>query len=113
MKIAEAAKRSGLSSRTIRHHEDIGLIRPERSENGYRRFTDSDLHELAFLARARSLGFRVEDCRGLLRSLRGYGPIERGGEADCGETPRAARSQARGAREHAKGARTTGQAMRR
>ena len=63
MKIAEAAKRSGLSSKTIRHYEDIGLIRPERSENGYRRFTDSDLHKLAFLAQARSLGFRVEDCR--------------------------------------------------
>ena len=83
MKTAEAARRSGLSSRTIRHYEDIGLIRPERSENGYRRFTDSDLHELAFLARARSPGFRAEDCRVLL------GPYEDTGRSS-GEVKRIA-----------------------
>ena len=66
MKIGEIAARSGLPAKTIRHYEDVGLIRPGRGENGYRRFTDTDLHKLAFLARARSLGFTLRDCRALL-----------------------------------------------
>lgn len=66
MNIAEVGKRAGLPAKTIRYYEDIGLIRPMRAENGYRAFRDSDLHKLAFLGRARSLGFSIEECRGLL-----------------------------------------------
>ena len=57
MNIAEVAKAAGLPAKTIRYYEDIGLIQPARSENGYRAFASSDLHKLAFVARARSLGF--------------------------------------------------------
>lgn len=66
MNIAEVAKRAGLPAKTIRYYEEIGLIRPMRAENGYRAFRETDLHKLAFLGRARSLGFSIEDCRGLL-----------------------------------------------
>ena len=66
MNIGNAAERSGLPAKTIRYYEDIGLVRPRRSENGYRDFGDADLHKLVFLARARSLGFTIEDCRALL-----------------------------------------------
>ena len=66
MNIGEVAERSGLPPKTIRYYEDIGLIRPRRSANGYRAFQDSDLHKLAFLGRARALGFSIEDCRTLL-----------------------------------------------
>ncbi len=66
MNIKDVAERSGLPAKTIRYYEDIGLIRPLRSANGYRSFRESDLHKLAFLARARSLGFSIEDCRTLL-----------------------------------------------
>ena len=66
MNIGDVAERTGLPPKTIRYYEDIGLIRPRRSENGYRQFRDSDLHKLAFLGRARSLGFSIEDCRTLL-----------------------------------------------
>lgn len=66
MNISEVAKRAGLPAKTIRYYEEIGLIRPQRSANGYRAFRDSDLHKLAFLGRARSLGFAIEDCRTLL-----------------------------------------------
>ncbi len=66
MNIGEVAKQAGLPSKTIRYYEDIGLIRPDRTENGYRDFSDSDLHKLTFLARARELGFSIEDCRALL-----------------------------------------------
>lgn len=66
MNIGQVAERSGLPAKTIRYYEDIGLIRPLRSENGYRSFRDTDLHKLAFLGRARALGFSIEDCRALL-----------------------------------------------
>lgn len=66
MNIAIAAERCGLPAKTIRYYEDIGLVRPDRSANGYRDFGDADLHKLVFLSRARSLGFTIEDCRALL-----------------------------------------------
>ncbi len=66
MNIADAAERSGLPAKTIRYYDDIGLIRPHRSANGYRDFGATDLHKLTFLARSRSLGFTIEDCRALL-----------------------------------------------
>jgi len=66
MTITEVARRSGLPAKTIRYYESIGLIRPLRRPNGYRAFRDGDVMTLGFLARARSLGFTVEDCRALL-----------------------------------------------
>ena len=66
MNIKEVADRSGLPAKTIRYYEEIGLIRPLRAGNGYRAFRDSDLHKLAFLGRARGLGFSIEECRALM-----------------------------------------------
>ena len=66
MNIGEVAERSRLPAKTIRYYEDIGLVRPRRDPNGYRAFAPRDVHKLAFLARARALGFSVEECRALL-----------------------------------------------
>jgi len=67
MNIGEAAEAAGLPAKTIRYYESIGLIRPARDANGYRAFGGRDVHRLAFLARARALGFSIEECRALLR----------------------------------------------
>ncbi len=66
MNIGDVSERSGLPAKTIRYYEEIGLVRPLRSDNGYRAFRESDLHKLTFLGRARALGFTIEDCRSLL-----------------------------------------------
>jgi Cu(I)-responsive transcriptional regulator len=66
MNIGDVAEASGLPAKTIRYYEDIGLVEPARSQNGYRHFRDRDVHKLIFLSRARSLGFTIEDCRTLL-----------------------------------------------
>lgn len=66
MNIKDAAQASDLPAKTIRYYEDIGLISPTRDTNGYRRFSQTDIHQLTFLARARALGFSIEDCRNLL-----------------------------------------------
>ena len=67
MNISEAAKRSGLSAKTIRYYEDIGLIAPAaRSDNGYRQYDGKSVEELQFLSRAREVGFDLDECRQLL-----------------------------------------------
>ncbi|KIC46741.1 transcriptional regulator [Ruegeria sp. ANG-S4] len=66
MNIGDVAENTGLPAKTIRYYEDIGLIKPMRDGNGYRRFRDQDVHKLNFLGRARALGFTIEDCRTLL-----------------------------------------------
>lgn len=66
MNIGDVAERSGLPPKTIRYYEEMGLIRPGRAPNGYRDFDEKDLHRLAFLGRARALGFSIEECRSLL-----------------------------------------------
>ncbi len=66
MNIGEVAEITGLPAKTIRYYEDIGLVTPARGDNGYRRFRPADAHKLTFLARARALGFPIEECRDLL-----------------------------------------------
>lgn len=66
MNIGAASKRSGLPAKTIRYYEEIGLMRPQRAANGYRDYSDSDIHRLTFLQRARTLGFPIEECRQLM-----------------------------------------------
>ncbi|RED54065.1 Cu(I)-responsive transcriptional regulator [Aestuariispira insulae] len=67
MNIGTAASKSGMSAKTIRYYEDIGLIAPaNRRESGYRDYSEDDVHLLQFLHRARSLGFSVKQCRELL-----------------------------------------------
>jgi len=73
MNISEAARRSGLSAKTIRYYEDIALIAPAaRGENGYRRYDGKAVEELHFLARAREVGFDLQECRQLLELQRDH-----------------------------------------
>lgn len=67
MNIGTVAKRSGISAKTIRYYESIGLIEAAaRADNGYRDYGDSDVETLRFVKRARTLGFSVEDVASLL-----------------------------------------------
>ena len=66
MNISKAAHSSGLPAKTLRYYEEIGLVVPGRSANGYRSYSDADVHRLAFVQRSRSFGFSIEECRVLL-----------------------------------------------
>ena len=66
MNIGDVSRASGLPAKTIRYYEDIDLVCPARGANGYRDFSEQDVHKLAFLGRSRSLGFTIEDCRKLM-----------------------------------------------
>ena len=66
MNISSTAELTGLPAKTIRYYEEIGLVLPDRSPNGYRRYEADHVHRLAFVQRARGLGFSIDECRGLL-----------------------------------------------
>ena len=71
MNIGEASKRSGVTTKTIRYYESIGLIPAAgRTASGYRAYTAKEVEMLRFIQRARSLGFSVEDVSGLLELWR-------------------------------------------
>ena len=70
MNVSEAGRRAGLPPKTIRYYEEIGLITPTRAANGYRDYASDDVHRLAFLRRARGLGFSIEECRQLTELYR-------------------------------------------
>jgi Cu(I)-responsive transcriptional regulator len=68
MQIGEASRATGVSAKMIRHYESIGLIpAADRRDSNYRDYGAEDIHRLGFIARARDLGFSIEEIRDLLR----------------------------------------------
>ena len=67
MQIGLVAERSGVSAKTIRYYEEIGLVaKPVRTDGGYRSYDKQDVDILRFVCRARGLGFSIKDVRNLL-----------------------------------------------
>ncbi|MDZ5461078.1 Cu(I)-responsive transcriptional regulator [Azohydromonas lata] len=68
LNIGEAAARSGVSAKMVRHYESLGLLpRVRRTEAGYRQYGEAEVHTLRFIRRARDLGFGMAEIAELLR----------------------------------------------
>lgn len=68
--IEQVAARTGLTKRTLRYYEEIGLLPPAgRTEGNYRRYTDEDIERLERIKKLRDLlGFSLNDIRALLEA---------------------------------------------
>lgn len=78
MQISELSRRSGVSAKTIRYYEALGLLPPPaRGVNNYRQYDPSTAERLRFIASARSLGFALDDIAALLAARdQGNAPCE-------------------------------------
>lgn len=65
--ISRAAALAGISARMARHYESLNMLPVvHRSDNGYRMYTETDVHTLQFIRRSRDLGFAIEEIQLLL-----------------------------------------------
>jgi DNA-binding transcriptional MerR regulator len=65
--ISAVAARTGFTPSALRFYEGAGLIRPERSESGYRLYDERSVERLRFISRAKQLGLRLDEITDLLR----------------------------------------------
>ncbi|GAB3257896.1 MerR family transcriptional regulator [Nocardioides dilutus] len=70
MQIGEVAARTELSLRSLRHWEEVGLLRPSgRTEGGFRLYTAADVEKILVIRRMKPLGFTLEQMRAAMRDI--------------------------------------------
>jgi MerR family transcriptional regulator, copper efflux regulator len=70
MHIGELADRTGLSLRTIRHYDDVGLLpATARTDGGFRVFSEDDFERLMVIKQMKPLGFSLEEMAEILALL--------------------------------------------
>lgn len=68
--IGDVAETVGLSLRTIRYYEEVGVVRPwGRTEGGFRLYTDNDIARLRLVKQMKPLEFTLDEMRDLLDTL--------------------------------------------
>jgi DNA-binding transcriptional MerR regulator len=74
VRIGELGRRAGVSTRTLRHYESLGLLPARRRANGYRDYDDHDLRVVAEIRSLVELGFALEETRPFVECLRAGHP---------------------------------------
>jgi MerR family copper efflux transcriptional regulator len=70
MHIGELAEKTGLSLRTLRHYDEVGLVSASgRTEGGFRLYTQNDYDRLILIRRMKPLGFSLDEMAALLRII--------------------------------------------
>lgn len=77
LRIGELAAELGINPKTIRYYEELGLLpAPARQANGYRTYDAADRERLAFIAKAKAIGFTLDEIAEVLA-------LRRAGEQPC------------------------------
>ncbi len=66
-KVGELAKATGVSTDTLRHYEKKGLLRPARSDNGYREYPGHALERVRMIRQALSVGFTLDELSAIFK----------------------------------------------
>ena len=66
MRINEVVKLTGVSARTLQYYDEIGLLIPQKLDNGYRDYTEENLEKLQKILFYRFLKFKLNDIKELL-----------------------------------------------
>lgn len=75
--IGEVAERTGLSLRTIRYYEELGLVEPSaRTTGGFRLYSETDVSRLKLIKRMKPLDFSLEEMREVLGILDSFDAAE-------------------------------------
>ncbi len=70
LKIGQLAQATGVSAKTIRYYEQVGVLPPaNRTIAGYRQYAEQSLHRLLFVRRARTLGLSLQNLKSLTATL--------------------------------------------
>jgi len=78
MNIGQAAQASGVSAKMIRHYEEIGLVpKVARTDGGYRRYGEREVHLLRFIRQCRVLGFSMKQIIDLMGLWISHVPVAR------------------------------------
>lgn len=81
MQIGQVAKLTGLSLRTLRHYDEVGIARPSaRSEGGFRLYTADDVKRLHHIRRIIPLGFTLDETAELIELFNSGKPAVRAEE---------------------------------
>ncbi|SET06268.1 DNA-binding transcriptional regulator, MerR family [Oceanobacillus limi] len=65
--ISELAAQFGITNRTIRYYEELGLLQPSRSAGGQRLFTKKEQTRLRLIFRGKKYGFNLEEIREMIQ----------------------------------------------
>ena len=70
MHIGEVAERTELSLRSLRHWDEVGLLRPSaRTEGGFRLYTEQDVEKILLIRRMKPLGFTLDEMAVAMRDI--------------------------------------------
>ncbi|GEP26031.1 MerR family transcriptional regulator [Cryobacterium levicorallinum] len=70
MHIGELAEKTGLSLRTIRHYDEVGLLNASaRTDGGFRLYSPDDFTRLMLIRRMKPLGFTLDEMMALLKVI--------------------------------------------
>lgn len=64
--IREMRKRFGVTARTLRYYEELGLLKPERSEGGRRLYTETDIVRMKLIGRGKRYGFSLDEIKEMI-----------------------------------------------
>ncbi len=65
--IAELAEEFGTTTRAIRYYEELGLLKPERTEGGQRVFTNKERGRMKLIFRGKKYNFQLDEIREMIQ----------------------------------------------